>query len=224
MNDHLRDLAESLANSRLGESPAFRRLVANIDRVKTPEAEAADWNQRLDKLESRFASIGTHLPKIHWPRGERGPHSPVAPISPAASDSGMALGDGWQIILAAAVAGLLAWAFLRRKGLLVLRRADGGWRLGPWPVRPEAVHTREELVRAFEYLALLLLGPTWRSCHHREIAIGLGADDDTRRAAADRLADLYEQARYAPPDEELPASELAAARAHLSLLAGVASA
>jgi len=112
----------------------------------------------------------------------------------------------------------------RRPGLVLLRRGDDGWRLGPWPVRPEAVRTRDELVRAFEYLALLLLGPAARTRNHEEIAAGLGEQDVSRRAAAERLAGLYEQARYAPPDEVLPDTDLAAARADLSLLAGVAAA
>jgi len=227
VKDRLRDMAEALADSRLGESPAFRRLVANIDRVKAPEAGVADWNRRLDKLESRFTALGTPLPKISWPQIEHAPRDPVGKMAPAAGEPGAAAREGRQlllVLLAAGTAGLFVWALLRRKGLLVLRRGNGGWRLGPWPVRPEAVRTREELVRAFEYLALLLLGPASRSCNHRDIAAGLGAEDDTRRAAAERLADLYEQARYAPPDEELPESNLAAARADLSLLAGVAAA
>ena len=106
----------------------------------------------------------------------------------------------------------------------MLRRGGDGWRLGPWPVRPEAVHTRDELVRAFEYLALLLLGPAARSRNHREIAAGLGRGRRDPRAPPTALAGLYEQARYAPPDEALPDADLAAARADLSLLAGVAAA
>jgi hypothetical protein len=85
------------------------------------------------------------------------------------------------------------------------------------------VRTRDELVRAFEYLALLRLGPAARHRNHREIAADLGAGGP-RSAAAERLAGLYEQARYAPPDEVLPDADLAAARADLCLLAGVAAA
>jgi hypothetical protein len=87
-------------------------------------------------------------------------------------------------------------------------------------VQPAAVGTRYDLVRAFEYLALLRLGPAARHQNHLEIAAALGAADAGRRGAAERLASLYEQARYAPRDEDLPAVDLALARAALSLLAG----
>ena len=50
------------------------------------------------------------------------------------------------------------------------------------------------------------------------------AADDPRRQAAGHLAHLYELARYAPEDEPLPESEMAAARRDLSLLAGAGAA
>ena len=45
-----------------------------------------------------------------------------------------------------------------------------------------------------------------------------------QQAAAERLARLYEQAKYAPPEEPLTEAELADARGDLSYLAGVAAA
>ena len=98
------------------------------------------------------------------------------------------------------------------------------WNLGPWPVNPALVSTPAELIRAFEYLSLLRLGPDSRSWNHRAIAAHLGqtVPPDGRRAA-DELAALYEQARYAPADDPLPADALSTARRDLCLLAGVAS-
>jgi hypothetical protein len=228
MKDHLRDIADALADSPLAESPAFRRMVASFERVKTPEAPGfASWDRRLEQWQERFAAVGSHMPKVSWPRIEsapRGPggRAPAGPVVPTATTGG-----GTEVVflvLGAATAGLLAWGLMRRRGLLLLGGAGGGWRLGPWPVRPEAVGTRDDLVRAFEYLALLRLGPAARNRNHLDIAAGLGAEDETRRSAADRLAGLYEQARYAPPDEVLPDADLADARSSLSLLAGVAAA
>jgi hypothetical protein len=91
------------------------------------------------------------------------------------------------------------------------------------------VATRQDLVRAFEYLALLVLGPAARACHHLDLAALLGErapvlNPDVRRGAASALARLYEQARYAPGDEPLGEDDLAAARRDLCLLAGVAAA
>jgi hypothetical protein len=99
------------------------------------------------------------------------------------------------------------------------------WKLGPWPVHPAAVGTRQQLVQAFEYLAVLLLGRQARNRNHREIAGGLGATNAGDRAARSRaahlLAGLYEQARYSPPNEPLHPEQLAEARRELALLAGL---
>jgi len=225
----LRDMAEALADSRLAESPAFRRMIANFDRAKAPEVPGVSgWDRRLEEFGERFSDLGTRLPRFSWPRSDFSSRRPGGRWSPrdAGDTTSVTAGDGRAALLLVVLAGvaLLAWAGLRRRGLLLLRRAEGRWQLGPWPVRPEAVRTRDELVRAFEYLALLLLGPAARNRNHRDIATGLAESDGARRAAADRLAGLYEQARYAPPDEVLPDADLAAARADLSLLAGVAAA
>jgi hypothetical protein len=122
--------------------------------------------------------------------------------------------------------GLILWLVVRR---MRAEDAEGRafWRkLGPWPVAPSAVRTRGEVVQAFEYLALLLLGRKAGSAHHLEIAGQLAPEDGTgqRRNAAEELALLYEHARYAPPEEELSEDELAAARRDLSLLAGARAA
>jgi hypothetical protein len=126
-------------------------------------------------------------------------------------------------------------------GLALLLLAFASWRLQlwyrgresrglprGWPVRPEAVATRGDLVRAFEYLALLLVGIEAKHRHHLELAERLGgpvdAPEDDRRQAANHLAHLYELARYAPEDELLPETELAAARRNLSYLAGAGAA
>jgi hypothetical protein len=229
MNERLRDIAESLADSGLADSPAFRRMIMNLDRVKAPEAPGIGrWNGRLDQFEDRFIRLGNRLPNLSLRKLDFSRRDPGGRVIPPSADPTAATGSASQtvfVMLAAAAVGLLAWGLLRRQGLLVLRRADGsGWRLGPWPVRPEAVRTRDELVRAFEYLALLLLGPAARSRNHREIAAGLGEHSMAHEAAAERLAGLYEQARYAPPHDPLPDADLAAARADLCLLAGVAAA
>src|SRR5262249_17453220 len=73
------------------------------------------------------------------------------------------------------------------------------------------------------YLSLLRCGYPARVWNHLTIASQLGGKTDDRRQAARQLAALYEQARYAPEDEPLPAEALAAARRDLCFLAGVAA-
>jgi hypothetical protein len=122
---------------------------------------------------------------------------------------------------------VMAWSALSWRREIVQRRQQEGRKLGPWPVDPGAVRTREQLIKAFEYLSVLGLGPAARNWNHRQIARGLGATrslDDPRRAAAESLAFLYEQARYAPRNEPLRDTEMATARRDLSFLAGVATA
>jgi hypothetical protein len=98
------------------------------------------------------------------------------------------------------------------------------WRLGSWPVAPDAVTTRQDLIRAFEYLALLCLGRRASTCNHRELAVRLTGQDaanPARRQAVEVLTWLYEQARYAPAGEVLSPGELSDARHALGYLAGV---
>src|SRR5262249_55172786 len=104
-------------------------------------------------------------------------------------------------------------------GSLTLARARGwvggasadNWKRGPWPVLPDAVRTREDVVKAFEYLALLRLGRQAGAANHIDIAgqLGTAADDlaGQKRQAAAELARLYEQARYAPDAESLSDTE-----------------
>jgi hypothetical protein len=145
-------------------------------------------------------------------------------LSGGSSLGGPSSGGGWDAMVWVAALGLFGVA-----AVLALRagkwQTGGGakaWSAGPWPVHPSRVSTREDLIRAFEHLAFLCLGPTARHLNHLDLAGRLG-ETDGRAAPAARLAHLYEQARYAPPDELLPADELAAARGDLSTLAGAAA-
>ncbi len=144
-------------------------------------------------------------------------------------DFSSADGLGTLVLLAVLLGGtgLLLWA------LLVRFRWGGwggkdSWRLGPWPVQPSAVRTRGDVVKAFEYLALLLLGRKASTSHHLDIAGKLATAQvdltGRRKNAAEELAHLYEHARYAPPEEQLSEDELETARRDLGFLAGGAAA
>jgi hypothetical protein len=153
------------------------------------------------------------LPNIALPSAPRLPSAPSA-------ETGKAI--LWLVIV-----GVMVFVLWRGGGWWQKYQASrkDAWRLGPWPVRPEAVSTRDDLVRAFEHLALLCLGPTARTRHHLELGEQIGRqpapDPDRRRDAATTLARLYEQARYAPDQEPLPPESLANARRELCYLAGV---
>jgi hypothetical protein len=135
------------------------------------------------------------------------------------------LGSVVLVVLLLAGAGVVLWLVLAGRRW-VRGEAGRAWRLGPWPVTPAAVRTRGDVVKAFEYLAMLLLGRRAVPANHREIEGQLALNDLTgqRRLAAAELADLYEHARYAPPDEDLSPDEVASARRDLSVLAGSSAA
>ncbi|HXG11493.1 MAG TPA: hypothetical protein VNK04_17190 [Gemmataceae bacterium] len=141
---------------------------------------------------------------------------------------GVGMEQGWQVLLWVGLGAVVAAAFWKIVSVHYGRfgaEGDAAWRPGRWPVDPAAVTTREELVRAFEYVTLLCLGPAARYWNHLTIADRLGDGDSAeRRQAAVHLAGMYEQARYAPPEEPLPAAELEAIRRHLRFLAGASAA
>jgi hypothetical protein len=156
------------------------------------------------------------LPKFDFSFGGD-PDSGGASGSSGVSGQGVGTALVWVLIVVVLVS--LLW-----KGKTLLpsaRRAAGAWKLGPWPVRPDRVRTRADLVRAFEYLAFLVLGLAARPRNHRDLASDLAAGTPGRLPAAERLSGLYERARYAPEEEALPDDELQAARQDLAYLAGV---
>jgi hypothetical protein len=180
---------------------SFKSL-RKFDLPSMPNVDLPSW---------RLPSVGA-LPSVSLPRGLSS-----LPARP----------DGWQtILLVVALCALvvIGWKLLGHLIAVQRRRQRLDWKLGPWPIDPTRVATRSDVVLAFEYLSLLLLGCPAQHWNHLEIANQLGATSDTRRQVAVELAELYERARYTPDNELLPAEALAAARRDLCFLAGVPAA
>jgi hypothetical protein len=217
---------DEVIDSPFGQSWRDALRKANLQRKGAGDSALA---RRARGLAGRLPRLGGYLPK-RLPGALRDARLPSlryrAPGLPSGSGGSSARQAGsallWVILLV-----VLAFVLWRTKAWYQRHLAEerSRWRLGPWPVRPGAVSTREELVRAFEHLALLCLGRPARSRHHLDLARQLAEqpdlDPDRRRSAAAHLAHLYEQARYAPGDEPLPEEELASARRELCYLAGV---
>ncbi len=135
-------------------------------------------------------------------------------------------GDSWLpvIVLAVvmAVALVLWWLWPRIVGLRDEPRPLPG--LGPWPIDPRSIADREGLVKAFEYLSVLVCGAGAKVWNHVTIATALERAVPQADALADPLARLYAVARYTPANEDLPPGAIAEARQYLCELAGVRAA
>jgi hypothetical protein len=238
--DRLEDLDDDDSAGLRDALRSFSRGGLNLDSLDSLEDSFSYLPRFSDVLEG--ADLGSiRMPSLgrwHWPSFRSLNFSlGGSPGAPTFSPSSGSLGGTGTVFLWIGIVVLLlllAWkgpGWYRRSGNA---QADSPWRLGAWPVQPGQVTTRRDLIRAFEYLALLILGPAASTCHHRDLAARLGGPDEAasdsapRRQAAEQLARLYEQVRYVPgmtvPEEPLPPKEQTAARQALSLLAGVAPA
>ena len=121
-------------------------------------------------------------------------------------------------LLLAALCLLAGWQMTRwsKRPAVV---ADWRSSLGPWPVNPDEVATRADLVRAFDYLAILTLGLDARSWNHQAIMLRWCAACRGVAALAIALAELYERARYTDGPAELSPSQRDQARRLLLQLA-----
>jgi hypothetical protein len=235
LRDSLSKFVEKMRESSLGNSPTLRRIGRELNRpiLSRGENEGEGLLGKLPRLGEyipfKRLFSAENLPSIGKP-GWSGPRMPAVSAPSAGRMQGPSEGTviGLLWIGLAVIAAVLLWKLLGGARTPPVGVQSAGWQLGPWPVNPADVATRQDLVRAFEYLSLLLLGPAARAWNHVEIASKLGASDDPaamqRHNAASQLAALYEQARYAPPEELLPEDHLSDARRNLCLLAGVAAA
>lgn len=137
---------------------------------------------------------------------------------------GLNLAGSWTavILLGLVILGLFLWLWLKNARFRSQRSefvTPAG--LGPWPVDPRQISTREDVVKAFEYLSVLICGPSARTWTHTTVADALSELAASQAETAMLLARLYELARYAPIDEPLTQDELAEARHLVCSLAGV---
>jgi hypothetical protein len=139
--------------------------------------------------------------------------------SPSLGSSSV-IGSGGALMWLLIVVLILAVVWQVKTRIDAARGVRSAWQLGPWPVNPHHLASRGDLVKAFEYLACLLLGPQALTANHLDLVERIAANRPAAaRQAAGELGHLYEQARYAAPDDPLPDGDLAMARRHLLLLA-----
>jgi hypothetical protein len=157
--------------------------------------------------------LGGRLPELSAPK-----LAPTIPrvsgfAAPHVDSSGLAKGAGVALVLFAVG---LALAILSKSKL---RR---------WSVEQRCrrlfvdvtLTPRQRICLVFEQLALELLGESARPNNHRRIAQRLqrSCGTATTAQAADKLADIYEHARYTPADESVSPDDVELLERHFALL------
>lgn len=233
--DQLEWMQETEVGELLRDSPAFQQTVRDFQRQLLERGGEQDWrwqdwinDMRLPKWEGKPPEFLNRLPEwtppelprpnIRLPRlpGFRGGLPSFSTPRMSVPSAG-ALGESILWIVLFAGCGFIAWQLIKRSGIAGTNDKP---RLGPWPLDPRNIRTPAELIAAFEYLSLLRLGSSARHWNHVLIVENLAAANTPQRRDAAALAALYAQARYAP--ESLGEAQVAAARAPLCSLAGVA--
>ncbi|GIW82810.1 MAG: hypothetical protein KatS3mg105_4617 [Gemmatales bacterium] len=183
--------------------------------LRTLGLETKLKNFRLPKMDKiHLPGMGSwKLPKINWPQVDA-PQLPNVPSSPVSAPrvGGM---SPWLFLAVGAC--LLAALVLKR---LMQKGNETPLSAADYRRKLPRVKSWADIVVAFEVLSLCQLGPRSRTWNHLEIAAALGRDEHQRQAAANRLAELYERARYAPDARAISDEDLAFAQGAILSLAG----
>ena len=223
----------------LGEGKGFGDLFNGLDTSGDWNLGNTDWsfpklNWNFNWGNSRPPDIGSAGPaRESWfSRWRRSPSSSSSSTSSGSSwfsgwkaprwNIGMPSLDGtwWPLlfVIAALVGGVFLWKWFARRGIDPMRIDP--YALGPWPVDPHHLRTRQDVVIAFEHLSVLLCGEVAKTWTHTTIAGALSELAMAEPQRAMMLARLYELARYTPIEEPLTTAELAEARRLVCRLAG----
>jgi hypothetical protein len=237
----MNDAQEGRLGEWLSDSPAVKQALQDLRAsINNPDGSgwnAGDWQHRLGIDEQKAWRLGTdtfrrlrdmpqpRLGELNWQRRLPGigeiPTVNFGPPALPTTYSGPSLptiGTGLTWVLLIALTLLFGWQLLRWSS----RRktaSDARAALGPWPVRPDAVSTRAELVQAFDYLALLTLGVVVTSWNHLAVAKRWSEQTPAHAPLAQTLASLYEASRYTEGVEELATAQREQARHALAQLA-----
>lgn len=211
MQDLVRQFSESAAKAVSGGDE--NNLAAQLARWESRIQGARDWLPH--EIPELFRPVKSWdlsgLPRPNLPNVDFSPRA--LPSAPSFQFSSGDLGVVANVLLVGLALAVVAAAIWKIRRTAMSPEAKARRALGPWPIDPGSVSTREDVIRAFEYLSLLRCGEPARTWHHHAIAERLGNSD------AHLLAELYEQARYAPSQQREP--DWTSARAPLTALAGV---
>jgi hypothetical protein len=195
------------------------------------DAAGGDWKlpkfdfprMRLGRWLDGSSSSSGGSSSSWWRRGSSSSRSPTSSSVSSGGLGSFGFGGSWfpVVVLGIVVLGILLWVVVKNLRMPATEIAFATDGLGPWPIDPRRINTREDVVKAFEYLSVLICGATAKTWTHNTIADALSELATTHGETAVQLARLYELARYAPLDEPLTRDELMEARELVCGLAGV---
>ena len=170
--------------NRLPRSGRFNSLGKQIDEyVRRLNLDRLASHMRLPPLRNLSVSPSTNwrLPRVRIPSFNL--TSPSAP-NLGIPDSTATPSRGWITVSLVGVLIGLAWYLRRRYRGPASMQAALAAVPAVWPVAPESVSTKDELIRAFEYVSLVQLGLELESQHHPCLAEGLGGAEPAERGGS----------------------------------------
>ncbi len=229
----MKQAEETSMGDWLRDSPAWRQALLDFEgALKNPQPASKGSNGWIDQFavpEEKLLDLGKEtarqLRKLPRPRLENWnlnpgfpvPGAPALPQIPSVSFPGTGgrplprLGLAIVWLLFAVLFVFVAWRLLRRKGKTTEQKNERAG-LGPWPIRPEQVSTRTDLVRAFDYLAVWSLGQRVRCANHQAVANEWNEKAPHCAGLSGALAQIYEESRYTKGMEELSPAQCDQAR------------
>ncbi len=210
LNDTLRDMKMDGMMNNLRDSPAFQNWMQALGKngaLNQPgPLTLGDTMHVFGGFDQLIKRIRPFLPKELPALNNlniQPPNTPTLTLPSFGLDGiswpSLNLSGNWPTTIVLLLVSVTVVMALWQARITRLKPIKARANLGPWPVDPRTVSTRQEVIAAFEYLALLKCGSDAAHWHHHAVANDLGRNPGVR-ADAESLAALYEQARYAPPD------------------------
>lgn len=230
-NEKLRDLMKwaSERGGKFAQSESFQKLIKDftdkkfaLDPNNPAAAKFQEWLKGAGQSLESAASKIEKPPGWNWPTIKTPDLKLPAwrPPDVSVPDVGGVASAGKPLVALVVLAIVVVAVVLALRQVQLRHAAAASAPARALPTLPAVINTRADLIRAYECLGLINGGRPAETWHHRRIADHLSGDDAARHDAANRLADLYEESRYAPAASPLAEEQLAAARRDLRLLAG----
>lgn len=200
---------EQTLKSEWLDSPWVTNLPKSLENIPLPSG----WESNAIPLDKIPLPV---FPRADWVL----PSTSIPPVPGLNLSAGGAVrNSGWTvpILLLVIAACILFFRSLMTGeiGLLGHRQNQAGF--GAKPSGPFDPEKRSSVREWFEYLVLSRLGQSARPRTHAQLARSLGmAGTVDQQGSAKRLAELYAEARYLPPDEMLNAELTRKAREDLA--------